>query len=468
MASIFWFNQDLRLSDNPALIQACLAGKILPIYILPHEGQHGFKIGKASQIYLHHSLKKLNESLNNQLNFYKGEAKAIILALVKQYNITAVFCSRSIEPWTIALHHEVKSSLQALNIPLHIIHSAYLWEPEKIKNEQGSYYKVFSAYKRKTELFKPRPPFPRPSNLDLIKDLSHSSKLDDLNLISNQPWERKIAKYWTVGEKAALEKLNHFLKNGLFGYKIGRDQPGKEQTSKLSMNLHFGEISPYQVWDAVQKVHSAHLSEEDRHHFLSELTWREFSAYLTHHFKHLDKNNFQAKFNAFPWINHEEFLEAWKKGQTGYPIIDAGMRELWETGYMHNRVRMIVASFLVKNLMIHWHFGQDWFWHCLVDADLANNSASWQWVAGSGADAAPYFRIFNPITQGEKFDANGSYTRKYVPELALLPDKYLFQPWTAPLSVLKACGIRIGENYPAPIVDLASSRKSALEAYEKL
>ena len=468
MNTIFWFRQDLRLSDNEGIIEASKYGKILPIYIFSDAPIDEFKIGKSSKIYLYHSLESLNQSLDYHLNFYQGDAKTTLLKLINKHNIKNVFCSRCYEPWDISNDTKIEKALDELNVNFRIFNSSYLWEPESIKNEAGSYYKVFSAYKRKAYLSEVRKPFEKPQNLQLIKDKENKITLQDLNLISSHPWEQKIKNYWGFGEDIAMKKLNHFIKKGLVGYKTERDYPAKENTSKLSPNLHFGEISPYQIWDAVRDIDSTSFPKEDLDHFLSELVWREFSCYLMTHFNDLPSNNFQPKFDKFPWRFDETLFNAWKKGQTGYPIVDAGMRELWETGYMHNRVRMVVASFLVKNLVIHWHYGRDWFWDCLVDADLANNSASWQWVAGCGADAAPYFRIFNPITQGEKFDSSGIYTRKFVPELQFLPDKYLFKPWIAPLDVLKDSGIVLGQNYPHPIVDLETSRDEALEAYKNL
>lgn len=276
-----------------------------------------------------------------------------------------------------------------------------------------------------------------------------------------------MKKCWHIGEKAASKKLSNFLEHGLLGYKEGRNQPASKHVSHLSPHLHFGEISPNQVWQEAQKTRSPRFAT-DLNHFLSELGWREFSYNLLFHVPNLPWKNFQKKFDSFPWQYNPKALKAWQRGQTGYPLVDAGMRELWQTGYMHNRVRMVAASFLVKNLLMHWHHGESWFWDCLVDADLANNSASWQWVAGSGADAAPYFRIFNPVTQGEKFDPDGIYTRALVPELGRLPSKYLFSPWKATDTVLKQAGVKLGVTYPKPIVDLAFSRERALDAYAML
>lgn len=466
--SIFWFKQDLRLSDNPGLMEASRLGTILPIYILDDLSPSPFKIGSASKVYLHHSLECLNKSLNNKLNLYAGNPKEIIFQLIKNYNIENVFFNRCYEPWQRSHDAVIEQMLSDLKINHAIFNGSYLWTPEEIKKADGSYYKVFGAYKKKVYFLEPRQSLPKPENLILIKDQNNKTTLNNLQLIPEHPWWNKIKKHWTFGEKAAQNKLDIFLHNGLSGYKKGRDYPGGKQTSKLSVNLHFGEISPNQVWESINTIGRFNASEEDVNHFLSEMIWREFSCYLLAHFKGLPSDNFQIKFNAFPWEHKDTLLKAWKIGNTGYPLIDAGMRELWQTGYMHNRVRMVVASFLIKNLMIHWHYGRDWFWDCLVDADLANNSASWQWVAGCGVDAAPYFRIFNPITQGEKFDSDGQYTRKFIPELKKLPSKYLFKPWEAPEKILKDAGIILGINYPKPIIDLKASREKALSAYQSL
>lgn len=466
--SIFWFRQDLRLSDNPGLMEASRLGEVFPIYIFDDLSPLPFKIGSASKIYLHHSLVSLNQSLNNQLNFYMGHPGKIIFRLIKKFHIKNVFWNRCYEPWH-RLHDElIESKLKSLSINYTIFNGSYLFDPEKIKKDDGSYYKVFGAYKRKVYLFEPRKVSPKPKNLILVKDNENGTILDDFQLIPENKWHEKIKQKWNFGEKDAQKKLDHFIHENLQGYKKNRDYPSEERTSKLSPNLHFGEISPNQIWEAVNTTGAFHSFSEDINHFLSEMIWREFSCYLLVHFKTLPSDNFQAKFNKFPWKQNKALFNAWKTGKTGYPLIDAGMRELWQTGYMHNRVRMIVASFLVKNLMIHWHHGRDWFWDCLVDADLANNSASWQWVAGCGADAAPYFRIFNPITQGEKFDRDGHYTKKFVPELKHLPSQYLFKPWQAPKEVLSNAGIILGENYPKPIVDLKVSREKSLLAYKLL
>ncbi|MFL2827816.1 MAG: cryptochrome/photolyase family protein, partial [Candidatus Puniceispirillales bacterium] len=279
----------------------------------------------------------------------------------------------------------------------------------------------------------------------------------------------KITNSWNVGEEAALLRLDNFIEAELDGYKEGRNFPTKKNVSRLSPHLHWGEISPNTVWYKIKDLSDIGLRhQQDTDTFLSEMGWREFSNSLLFYFPELPKKNLQNKFDRFKWDNNKSKLKSWKMGLTGYPIVDAGMRELWSTGYMHNRLRMIVGSFLVKNLLLHWHEGEKWFWNCLVDADLASNSASWQWIAGCGADAAPYFRIFNPVTQGLKFDIDGEYVRKYVPELSKLPNKYLFNPWEASQEILDKANIELGKNYPKPIVDLKTSRQEALSAFAEL
>ena len=259
-----------------------------------------------------------------------------------------------------------------------------------------------------------------------------------------------------------------FLASGIAQYKNGRNRPDKTFVSRLSAHLHFGEISPHTVWHAAKAMRDVDGIGKDVDHFLSELGWREFSHYLLYHWPTLPTENLQKKFDRFPWREDNEALSKWQRGQTGYPIVDAGMRELWRTGYMHNRLRMIVGSFLVKNLLLDWRQGEAWFWDTLVDADLANNSAGWQWIAGSGADAASYFRVFNPVIQGKKFDPNGDYVRRYVPELAGVPDAFLHNPWEATETMLAEAGVKLGETYPRPMIELTMSRDRALSAFETL
>lgn len=466
--AIVWFRQDLRIADNPALYNAALDHEIVPIYILDDDDAGSRSMGGASRWWLHHSLRSLDESLHCNLNRYSGKAQPLISQIVKRLGINAVYWNRCYEPWRIERDRSIKEMLVSDGIVVQSFNGSLLWEPWEVLKEDKSFYKVFTPFykaARKHEVLI-RDPLVSPPRLSLIKD-PQSQNLESLGLLPTVPWDSFMKKCWHSGEKAASKKLSHFLEHSLLGYKEGRNQPASIHVSRLSPHLHFGEISPNQVWQQAQKTRSPRFAT-DLDHFLSELGWREFSYYLLFHVPGLPWENFQKKFDAFPWQSNSKALKAWQRGKTGFPLVDAGMRELWQTGYMHNRVRMVVASFLVKNLLIHWHHGESWFWDCLVDADLANNSASWQWVSGSGADAAPYFRIFNPVTQGEKFDPEGIYTKAFVPELKSLPNKYLFRPWEAPDAVLKQAGVRLGVTYPKPIVDLALSREHALDAYARL
>ena len=466
--SIIWFRQDLRLSDNLAIEKASNFKNILPIYILDDCAEENFKLGDATKVYLHNSLSSLNKSLSGKLNFYLGSASKIISHLASQYQIENIFCNACFEPWHIQQEIDIEKICKENSINFEIFNSNYLWHPNDILKDDKSYYKVFTPYKNRAKLTMPREICRYEKNLDFISDKNNKTQLDDLNLLPHHNWFKNVEKNFNFGENSAQESFEFFLKNGLNNYKEGRNHPAKKNVSKLSPSLHFGEISPVQIWHLVNQFGSKYAPSQDTEHFISEIIWREFSCYLLFHFKTLHKDNFDKKFDKFPWKRDDKLFNAWKKGLTGYPFIDAGMRELWETGYIHNRPRMAVASFLVKNLGIHWHFGRDWFWNCLFDADLANNSASWQWVAGCGADAAPYFRVFNPSLQGIKFDKEGEYIRKFVPELKNLPDKYIVEPWNAPKEVLHSAGLVLGRDYPYPIVDLAKSRDEALEFYKNL
>ena len=467
---IMWFRQDLRISDNPALLTAIENGVVMPIYIFEEQVGDNRKIGSASKWWLHHSLKSLNQSLDNKLNFYCGDAKEILENLVTDFEIAGIFWNRCYEPLRIQKDREIKSIFKQKNIIVQSFNGSLLWEPHEVLKSDKTPYKVFTPYYRRGCLQKtaPRKPLSKPENFKIFYDENNKIKLTNLQLLPTKNWGQEMQKYWQIGEDFAYKKMQNFVKNNLQNYKDGRNFPSQNNVSRLSAHLHFGEISPYQIWHFAQENYQEKNGELNLDHFLSELGWREFSYYLLFHFPHLPDKNFQPRFDNFLWQKNANYLHAWRKGQTGYPIVDAGMRELWQTGQMHNRVRMIVGSFLVKNLLLDWREGEKWFWDCLVDADLASNSASWQWVAGSGADAAPYFRIFNPILQGEKFDPDGEYTRKFVPELKNLPAKFLYKPWEAPTEILEKSGIKLGENYPHPIVKIDESRNLALKAFKAL
>ena len=461
--NILWFRKDLRLMDNPALVEANLNAEIIPIFILDDTNPEENKMGAASRVWLYHSLKSLNISLQKKINFYSGDPVKIISELINNYNINGVYWNRCYEPWEIRRDKKIKDLLKIKKVKAKSFNGSLIREPWEVLKEDQTPYKVFTAlYKKaylnsdiKVEVIN------EPTKINYSNKIFSSNTLDTLKLLPNLSWADNIIKYWQVGEKNAHLKMTEFFKKGIDDYKEGRNFPFKKNVSRLSPHIHFGEISPKQLWVKAKSI----SSNKNTEHFVSEICWREFSYYLLYHFPNLPKDNLQKKFNNFPWKDNNYYLDSWKKGKTGYPIIDAGMRELYETGYMHNRVRMIVASFLVKNLLIHWHKGERWFWDCLFDADLANNSASWQWVAGSGADAAPYFRIFNPVTQGVKFDVDGQYTKQYVPELKDMPNKYLFSPWEAPDDVLNKANVVLGGNYPKPIIDIKESREKALYSF---
>ncbi len=465
-----WFRQDLRLNDNPAIIEANNSGlKILPVYILDDINSSNWKIGSASRWWLNESLKKLNDSLNHNLCFMSGDSIKCLNNLISTYNVKSVYFNKCYEPWRIQSDEKIINFLSNKDINTFQLNGSLLFEPESTVKEDGTPYKVFTPFYRKGCLQnspEPRIPLEKPKNIKFLKHVE--LQLEELELLPKKNWYKDFKDDWSPGENGAREKLNQFLQLGIHNYKDGRNFPSKKNVSRLSPHLHHGEISPNTVWYEVKEKAETMDSYRDGDHYLSELGWREFSYNLLYFFPYLPKENLQKKFDNFPWEENNESLIKWQKGETGYPIVDAGMRELWKTGYLHNRVRMIVGSFLVKNLLLHWHHGQEWFWETLVDADLANNSASWQWVSGSGADAAPYFRIFNPVTQGEKFDPNGEYIKHHIPELKNLNGKFLYAPWEAPESVLEAAGIELGKNYPKPIVDLKLSREKALAAFEEL
>jgi len=463
-----WFRQDLRLADNPALVDACGRGEIIPIYILDDENADSWKIGGASRWWLHHALEDLNRSLNQGLQLYKGEASAILSVLAHQTGAEAIVWNRCYEPWRIVRDANIKSALKGQGLDVQSFNGSLLWEPWQVLKKDSTPYKVFTPYYRRGCLsaIAPRQPIPIPGMINFSKTSNHSLRLEDLNLLPKINWDEEMNSRWDISEAAAHTRLDEFVMDDLQDYREGRNFPNKPNVSRLSPYLHFGQISPNIAWHRASDAGAFVTNEKSLDTFLSELGWREFSSYLLYHFPKLPTDNLQARFDLFPWAeNTDADLKAWQRGNTGYPLVDAGMRELYNTGYMHNRVRMVVGSFLVKNLLVHWHHGERWFWDCLVDADLASNSASWQWIAGCGADAAPFFRIFNPITQSEKFDKQGAYIRRYVPELANLPDKYIHAPWLAPSEILTAAGVDIGIDYPAPIIDIKESRERALAAF---
>ena len=462
--SIHWFRRDLRIEDNPSLDYLnSLEEPIMCIYVLD-EINNDDKIGQASKYFLNESLKSLNSILNNCLHLFKGCAFEILESLLKDFKIKNVSWNRCYEPCSIKRDKKIKSFLENEGINVKSFNGSLLWEPWTVLKKDETPYKVFSPYYKRGCLESAAPRYPIKSKKFNLLNISNDFEINKLKLLPKNNWYRKFEKIWKIDHCSLKSQVADFFEKKIQNYKLGRNFPAKHNVSRLSPYIHFGLVSPNMLWYECENL----IQNENVNHFKSELGWREFSYYLLYHFPQITKKNLQVKFDKFPWKNKNDHLVKWQKGLTGYPIVDAGMRELWQTGYMHNRVRMIVGSFLVKNLLIHWKEGEKWFWDCLLDADLANNNVGWQWVAGTGADAAPYFRIFNPISQGEKFDTDGEYTKKYIPELKNLPSKYLFCPWAAPEEVLKSNSIKLGLDYPYPIVDIKQSRELALKCFSAI
>ena len=472
---IYWFRQDLRTSDLPGLIAAAATGRpIVPCYILDDISPGDDAMGSASRWWLHHSLKSLAgelDGLGGTLVLRRGQAAAVLAELLEETGAESVYCSRLYEPWANALEGALHEKLSGQGITFKRYPGSLLFEPAKIANKSGSPFKVFTPFWRHCRSGSPpAQPKDTPEAVNWYRGKCSSELLTSWQLLPTSPdWANQWPRMWQPGSMGAAQRLKVFLGGAVADYSEGRNHPAKEATTRLSPHLHFGEISPRTIWYAATDLAARQPQQAGQiDKFLSEMGWREFSHHLLYHYPTITREPFKPQFTDFPWLGNESALKAWQRGQTGYPIVDAGMRELWQTGYMHNRIRMVVASFLTKHLLVHWRAGARWFWDTLLDADLANNACGWQWVAGSGADASPYFRIFNPVIQGEKFDEEGVYIRQWVPELARLPDRYLNKPWEAPASVLEAAGIQLGENYPNPIVDHRSARESALGAYASL
>ena len=474
--TILWFRQDLRLADNPALMAAIQAGgPILPLFIFSPDQDGDWAPGGASRWWLHHSLSRLDEDLRrcgSRLCLRLSEdSLAEIQSLVRATGAERVLWNRRYEPALVACDRHIKQTLRAAGIAAASFNAALLHEPWTVKSKAGTPFQVFSAFWRHC-LTQPDPPqpVPAPSRLAAPGEWPASRRLDELALLPRLDWTRGLQTAWTPGSAAAHALLQRFLSDSFEIYEHSRDRPDLPGTSRLSPHLHFGEIGPREIWHAARRA----ALQQGRHstwrasQFLTELGWREFAHHLLHHFPNTPVQPLRDKYARFPWKSDPASLRAWQQGLTGYPLVDAGMRQLWRTGWMHNRVRMVAASFLVKDLLQPWTDGARWFWDTLVDADLANNTLGWQWVAGCGADAAPFFRIFNPTVQATRFDPQGTYVREWIPELARLPGEWIHQPWSAPPQVLKDCGVRLGETYPLPLVDHETARGAALKALATL
>lgn len=501
--ALYWHRQDLRLKDNPALQAASEYTNLIIVFI--YEPFDKWPRGEASQWWLHHSLSQLAgryEDLGQRLFFIDGRSgesaagsscrsEALLVELVKAYEVQGVFWNRRYDRAAIERDTAIKSRLGELQVTLKTFNSHLLKEPWQHNKSDGTPYKVFTPLWRRfrqnydcpsplpsPKNLPPRPPEPLPQQSAEPKARvslgAMATNLADFGLLPTIPWAEGFKPVWQPGENGAQQRLADFLQDKLVGYKELRDQPALDYASGLSPHLHFGEISPADIWRRCTQLALTDEGElKDQEGFLSEVVWREFAYHLLYHYPEMADQPWKENFSRYSWRpkaaeRTQHLLKAWQKGRTGVPLVDAGMRQLWQTGTMHNRVRMVVGSYLTKNLRIPWQEGAAWFYDTLVDADLAANSFNWQWVAGSGADAAPYFRIFNPVRQGQKFDPEGVYVRQWVPEIAALPSKYIHEPWLAPKELLAAHAIELGTTYPEPLVDLKVSRTEALAAYDDI
>lgn len=469
--TILWFRQDLRLQDNSALQAAVeLGAPILPIFIDDRAAAGDWALGEASRWFLHQGLGSLEQSIREaggQLYYLQGDSLPALQQVIAATGSTRVFWNRRYEEASRATDAVIKKTFLGAGLEVKSFNSRLLNEPHTVSTGSGLPYKVYTPYWRKVKERAPESPVV----FDAARaDFYHGSlpgarRLEELELLPGHPWHRKLEAHWTVSESAAMAQLGDFLESAVEHYDHARDLPMERGTSRLSPYLHWGLIGPRQVMAALRSRAPQGVGPEV---FSKEIYWREFAYHVLYHFPHTPDAPLQEKYADFPWAPDESVLRRWQRGQTGYPIVDAGMRELWATGWMHNRVRMIVSSLLVKHLLQDWRAGAQWFWDTLVDADLASNTLGWQWSGGCGADAAPYFRIFNPMTQGKKFDPEGAYVRKWVPELAALPDTYIHEPWEAPGSLLRQIGFRPGEDYPLPIIDHKEGRERALAAFAQV
>jgi deoxyribodipyrimidine photo-lyase len=465
--AVLWFRQDLRLSDNAALTAALQqAETVLPVFVLP-DIQSEWPLGGASAWWLHHSLQSLSATLAEKgasLILRRGEPAQIIASLAQETGAATIHAGVCAEPAWRRHDDTLTDLLHGTGIMFTRHRTTRLFDPDTIRTKTGGIYGMFTPFANAVRAMPaPPPPARTPAAIPGPHRPPKSDTLASWQLLPTKPdWSGGLQAAWQPGERAAQARARHVIQHTVSGYATGRNLPGQDLTSRLSPHLHWGELSAVWLWHAISR---ATIGEGERV-FLNELIWRDFAAYVLWHKPSLPDANLRADFNALPWRTDPAGLSAWQRGQTGVPIVDAGMRQLWQTGWMHNRVRMIVASFLVKHLLIDWRDGAAWFWDTLVDADLAANSTNWQWVAGTGIDSQPFFRVFNPVSQGQKFDSDGAYVRAYVPEIAALPNAYLHAPWTAPAEILRAAAIQPGTTYPKPLVDLAFGRQRALDTYK--
>ncbi len=475
--ALLWFRQDLRLDDNAALAQAVTAGhEIVPVYIwAPHE-DGSWAPGGASRWWLHHALEDLDAQLQergaSRLILRRAQpddsSESILRDLAKTTGADAIYWNRRYEPAAIARDKAIKAALREDGFEVESANSSMLFEPHEIANRSGKPFKVFTPMWKHYQSLTVPPVVSLPADdLRFPSRLPTGDPLESLDLLPSIPWDTGFHRFWESPTRDhMLNRLDSFIEDRAEAYPDARDLPAEDGTTRLSPFLHFGQLGPREVWARFAQAsnHSARFDEG----IMRQIIWREFAHHLLYHFSETPEKPLQDGYEMFPWKSSKAFVNAWQKGETGYPIVDAGMRQLWQTGWMHNRVRMIVGSLLVKHLLQHWHEGARWFWDTLVDADLANNTLGWQWIGGCGADAAPYFRIFNPMTQGERFDADGAYVRKYVPELAKVPKKFIHRPWEMGELALSGCDVVLGRDYPEPIISHEDGRKRALDAFQEM
>jgi deoxyribodipyrimidine photo-lyase len=464
---IVWFREDLRLHDNPALAHAVAhAARVIPVYLHTPQQAGDWPAGAASRWWLHHSLQRLEQCLRKAgagLVIRRGATSLVLLqALARECAADGVVWNRLYTPGAGTRDARIEAALAAGGTRVWTFHTGLLFEPAAIHRSNGAPYRVFTAFwKRCLARLQYQPTSAEPGRIPGA-GLPAGLTVEQLGLLPRSRWDRGLAARWTPGEAGACARADAFFDAGVADYVWQRDLPAVPGTSRLSPHLHFGELSPRVLMNRALQQREAAAGPQARDsvtRFMAELGWREFAAHLLFHFPASSDTALDPRFERFPWAaDAGELLACWQHGRTGFPIIDAGMRELWHTGWMHNRVRMLAGSFLVKNLLLHWLHGARWFWDTLVDADLASNSLGWQWVAGCGADAAPYFRVFNPVLQGRRFDPQGEYVRRWVPELRGLEARYVHTPWRAGGSV----------DYPPPLVDLQQSRERALAAFRSL
>jgi len=474
---IVWFEQDLRLSDHPALSAAAATGRpVIPVFILDTRPVDQFSPGAASRWWLHGSLQQLGGALramDSRLVLRRGDPALVLRALCAESGANAIYWNRRPERQADRRDDVIARDLSAQSLSVNRYDAALLYGVDAVLTSGGQPFKVFTPFWREClRVGEPALPEPAPDLLHAPAVWPVSERLEDWALRPTRPdWAGGLRQSWQPGEVGAWARLDRFLDARVEHYRDSRDRPDQDATSRLAPHLRWGEISARQVW------HATRLRTGDPNGsvvgsvaepFLRQLGWRDFSYRQLLRQPHLRTYPLDERFAAFPWSEDRAALRQWQQGQTGFPIVDAAMRQLWQIGWMHNRLRMIVGSFLVKDLLLPWQHGEAWFWDTLVDADPWNNAAGWQWIAGCGADAAPYFRVFNPVLQARKFDPNGVFVRRYVPELAALPAAYIHEPWSAPQTWLRQAGVRLGQTYPLPMVDHKEARQRALAAFNQI